>query len=66
MTSDFKIGDLVEKRTGDYRATGEVRGVFTMLNGAGALRPRAQSRGRRLVRRHLFRTELRLAERPSE
>jgi hypothetical protein len=33
MTTDFKIGDLVEKHTGDYRAKGEVRGVFTMSNG---------------------------------
>jgi hypothetical protein len=34
MTTDFKIGDLVEKHTGDYRAKGEVRGAFTMSNGA--------------------------------
>jgi hypothetical protein len=34
MTPDFNIGDLVEKHTGDYRAKGEVRGVFTMSNGA--------------------------------
>jgi hypothetical protein len=34
MTTDFKIGDLVEKHTGDYRAKGEVRGVFTMSSGA--------------------------------
>jgi hypothetical protein len=34
VTSEFKIGDLVEKHTGDYRAKGEVRGVFTMSRGA--------------------------------
>ena len=26
----FAIGDLVEKHTGDYRAYGEIRGVFTI------------------------------------
>jgi hypothetical protein len=34
MTPDFNIGNLVEKHTGDYRAKGEVQGVFTMSNGA--------------------------------
>jgi hypothetical protein len=34
VTSEFKVGDLVEKHTGDYRAKGEVRGVFTMSRGA--------------------------------
>jgi hypothetical protein len=34
MTPDFNMGDLVEKHTGDYRAQGEVRGVFTISNGA--------------------------------
>ena len=31
---EFKIGDRVEKHTGDYRAKGEIRGVFTMSSGA--------------------------------
>src|SRR5437660_3380290 len=31
MTTDFKIGDLVEKHTSDYRAKIELRGVFTMF-----------------------------------
>jgi hypothetical protein len=31
---EFKIGDRVEKHTGDYRAKGEIRGIFTMSNGA--------------------------------
>lgn len=30
----FSIGDQVEKHTGDYRAKGEVRGIFAMTNGA--------------------------------
>jgi len=30
----FAVGDLVEKHTGDYRAKGEVRGIFAMTNGA--------------------------------
>ena len=30
----FAIGDQVEKYTGDYRIRGEVRGVFTLKNGA--------------------------------
>ncbi len=34
VTGEFKVGDLVEKHTGDYRAKGEVRGVFTMSRGA--------------------------------
>lgn len=29
----FKIGDWVEKHTGDYRASGEVRSVFTIHDG---------------------------------
>ncbi|MEA2834394.1 MAG: hypothetical protein QOG66_2596 [Methylobacteriaceae bacterium] len=29
-----EVGDLVEKHTGDYRAKGEIRGVFTMSSGA--------------------------------
>jgi hypothetical protein len=31
---EFKIGDRVEKYTGDYRAKGEIRGIFTMSSGA--------------------------------
>lgn len=34
IDADYKIGDKVEKFTGDYRAIGEVRGVFTLSNGA--------------------------------
>lgn len=30
----FEIGDKVYKHTGDYRIEGEVRGVFTLRNGA--------------------------------
>ncbi len=30
----FKVGDKVEKHTGDYRAKGEVRGIFAMKSGA--------------------------------
>ena len=30
----FGVGDRVEKITGDYRAFGEVRAVFTMSGGA--------------------------------
>ena len=30
----FKVGDPVEKHTGDYHAKGEVRGIFAMNNGA--------------------------------
>lgn len=30
----FKVGDPVEKHTGDYHAKGEVRGIFAMKNGA--------------------------------
>lgn len=30
----FKVGDKVEKHTGDYHAKGEVRGIFAMNNGA--------------------------------
>lgn len=30
----FSVGDQVEKHTGDYRAKGEVRGIFAMTNGA--------------------------------
>jgi len=29
----FQVGDLVEKFTGDYRAPGEVRAVFTVWDG---------------------------------
>lgn len=29
----FTIGDRVEKHTGDYRAFGEVRAVFTLFDG---------------------------------
>jgi hypothetical protein len=29
----FQVGDLVEKYTGDYRAPGEVRAVFTVWDG---------------------------------
>lgn len=32
--NEFKIGDRVEKHTGDYRAKGEIRGIFTMSSGA--------------------------------
>lgn len=30
--TEFVIGDEVEKMTGDYRATGEVRAVFTVFD----------------------------------
>jgi hypothetical protein len=30
----FKVGDIVEKYTGDYQLTGEVRAVFTTRRGA--------------------------------
>lgn len=30
----FKIGDHVVKVTGDYRISGEVRSVFSMVNGS--------------------------------
>ena len=29
----FRVGDLVEKYTGDYQALGEVRAVFTVWDG---------------------------------
>lgn len=32
----FLVGDEVEKVTGDYRATGEVRAVFTIFDGGPA------------------------------
>ena len=34
ITAEYQIGDQVEKYTGDYRARGEIRGIFTMKNGA--------------------------------
>jgi hypothetical protein len=34
MTTALNIGDLVEKHTGDYRAEGEVRSVFTLSKSA--------------------------------
>lgn len=34
IDADYKIGDKVEKFSGDYRALGEVRGIFTLSNGA--------------------------------
>jgi hypothetical protein len=37
MTPTFQIGDQVEKHTGDYRARGEIRAVFTITDG-GAVR----------------------------
>jgi hypothetical protein len=40
----FQVGDLVEKFTGDYRAPGEVRAVFTVWDGGPVrycTRPRA-------------------------
>ena len=30
---EFAIGDRVEKFTGDYRAAGEIRAVFTIYDG---------------------------------
>lgn len=33
-SSKFMVGDQVEKFTGDYRARGEVRGIFVMKKGA--------------------------------
>ena len=33
MTQEFKVGDLVEKFTGDYKLQGEVRAVFTTHEG---------------------------------
>jgi len=30
---EFVVGELVEKFTGDYRVTGEVRSVFTVHDG---------------------------------
>lgn len=32
--TEYTIGQQVEKHTGDYRAKGEVRGIFTMTSGA--------------------------------
>src|SRR4051812_38282799 len=34
IAAEYQIGDQVEKYTGDYRARGEIRGIFTMKNGA--------------------------------
>ena len=34
QATSFAIGDQVEKHTGDYRAKGEVRGIFAVKNGA--------------------------------
>jgi hypothetical protein len=33
MSDAFTVGDRVEKFTGDYRAPGEVRSVFTIYDG---------------------------------
>lgn len=33
MVEQFGIGQWVEKHTGDYRAMGEVRAVFTIYDG---------------------------------
>jgi hypothetical protein len=33
-TIALRIGDQVEKHTGDYRIKGEIRAVFTMSGGA--------------------------------
>jgi hypothetical protein len=33
VEQEFKVGDRVQKYTGDYKAYGEVVGVFRMKNG---------------------------------
>lgn len=35
--TDFKVGDKVEKVTGEYRIKGEVRAVFTKKDGVTRL-----------------------------
>jgi hypothetical protein len=59
----FKLGDWVEKHTGDYRAFGEVRAVFTVTDDGPAryvVRHEAQGGGYFC---HIYsETNLRLAE----
>jgi hypothetical protein len=61
MTTDFKIGGLVEKHTGDHRAKGEVRGVLTLRY---VVEHKAEGGGSFC---HIYSGQnLRLVERPSE
>jgi hypothetical protein len=54
---EFKIGDRVEKHTGDYRLRATFGGIFTMCGGAVRYVIDTRRRGRRLLLSHLLRSK---------